>query len=114
MISYVKAHLQGELSLGRAFWLNWIVLGVALAVALPAAGQFISSRLFFYGGLVLMLIAFVWGAVGVLRSAWCLIRSPHAPIRKVLAIVAIAIAIVVVAVVYMGRDVSALLDVLTG
>jgi cation transport ATPase len=107
----VKAHWRGKLPLGRSFWLNWIALYAVLILVPLAAGQVISSRLFFYGALALLLIVFVWGAVGVLRSAWRLIRSPDTPIRKVLAVVTIAI--VAVALVFMGSDVSAFLDVLT-
>src|SRR5690348_15440943 len=100
MISYVKAHWRGEQLLGRSFWLNWVALYLVLMWAIVAGGQVITSRLYDYPCLALLVIVFVWGAVGVLRAAWRLLHSPVAPIRKALAVAAIAF--VVLAVVLTG------------
>lgn len=111
MISYVRAHWRGELSLGKSFWPNWVALYLVLALPMMALGQVITSRLYFYLGLALLLIAFVWGAVGILRAAWRLLHSPGTPIGKTLAVVAIAM--VVLAVGLTGSDFAMLLGILT-
>ena len=111
MISYLKAHWRGELSLGRSFWLNWVALYFVLALPMAALGQVITSRLYFYLGFALLLIAFVWGAVGILRAAWRLLHSPVTLIKKALAVAAMAI--VVLAVVFTASDFAMLLGVLT-
>lgn len=111
MISYVRAHWRGELSLGKSFWLNWVALYLVLMLAIVAGSQFISSRLYDYPCLALLVIVFVWGAVGVLRAAWRLLHSPGTPIGKALAVVAIAM--VVLAVGLTGSDFAMLLGILT-
>ena len=111
MISYVRAHWRGELSLGRSFWFNWVALYLVLMLAMVAGGQVISSRLYDYSCLALLLLVFVWGAVGVLRAAWRLLHSPGTAIGKALAVAAIAI--VVLAVAFTGSDVAMLVDILT-
>jgi len=111
MISYVRAHWRGELSLGRSFWLNWVALYLVLMLAMAAGGQIITSRFYDYPCLVLLVIVFVWGAVGILRAAWRLLHSPGTPVRKALAVAAIAI--VVLAVGFTGSDFAMLLGVLT-
>lgn len=111
MISYVRAHWRGELSLGRSFWLNWVALYLVLMLAIVAGGQVITSRLYDYPCLALLVIVFVWGAVGILRTAWRLLHSPVTPIRKALAVAASAI--VILAVVLTGSDFAMLLSVLT-
>ena len=111
MISYVKAHWRGELSLGRSFWLNWVALYLTSMLAMVAGGQVITSRLYDYPCLVLLVLVFVWGAVGILRAAWHLLHSPATPVRKALAVAAIVI--VVLAVVLTGGDFAILLRVLT-
>ena len=63
------------------------------------------------GNQALLLIVFVWGAVGILRAAWRLLHSPGTAIGKALA--AVAIAVVVLAVVFTGSDVAMLVDILT-
>ena len=59
----------------------------------------------------LLVLVFVWGAVGILRAAWHLLHSPVTPVRKALA--AAAIVIVVLAVVLTGGDFAILLRILT-
>ncbi|WP_394171317.1 hypothetical protein [Saccharospirillum alexandrii] len=73
---YIRRHWQGEYSLVRAFWVNFVVLNVVVTVALvvPIAFQWIKhpvyqSRWQIFGMGFVMLVVYPWQLVGLVRTS---------------------------------------------
>src|SRR5690242_16822097 len=72
-MSYIARHWRGELPLYLSFWLNGVLLHVALSQIFIGITMFSNSLAFdllgFYGFFVLRLPVAVWQLVGIWRSA---------------------------------------------
>ena len=70
---YFVKHWRGELSLAKSFWLNYILLGVALAAIAIGLRQAFDKGLIAWEALLLSIplgiATFAWQAVGCLRAA---------------------------------------------
>ncbi len=80
MRSYLRRHWRGELSLGRSFWLNYVLLGVLLAVPAALIGideerGVLVDLLWIWLPLPIEAAVLVWQVVGVWRSARRTVRE---------------------------------------
>jgi hypothetical protein len=104
LASYFSAHWRGDLSLAKSVFVNGLLFYVVLVVALVSVGQALNSDAFFYIGMTIFAVWFVWALVGICRAAF---RRPNTIWGRVTSVAAITFVLLVV--VLSMRDIALLL-----
>ena len=96
LFGYLITHWRGEQSLPRSFFINVVLVYLAMIASLVALGTVIHYAPAILIGLSLFLLVTSWSLVGVTRAAIYAISAPNGFGKKVFAVVLLIVVGIVV------------------